>query len=286
MTVVDGALDALDRTVDTLVQLGDRVIVEDPTFPPLLDMLDLAGAEVIGVGLDHDGMRLDEFERAIATEPTAIFCQPRSQNPSGASLSPQRVTALASVLASTRTWVVEDDHSADASGRPLNSLAAALPHQSLLIQSYSKSHGPDLRIAAIGGAEEPIRRIERRRALGPSWTSRMIQQILLEMLTDTTVDKQVNGAGAVYTARRETFANELADAGIRLAVGSGLNIAVPVESEQSALVYLAAAGIGVAPGTPFMVDRTRPPFVRVSIGGCSGDLAAIAGHVAAAAHAR
>src|SRR3954452_2130600 len=52
LTVVDGAMDALDRVAQVVVRLGDRVIVEHPTFPRLLDLLDELGAEVIGVDLD------------------------------------------------------------------------------------------------------------------------------------------------------------------------------------------------------------------------------------------
>ncbi|MGZ4763635.1 MAG: GntR family transcriptional regulator, partial [Ilumatobacteraceae bacterium] len=55
MTVVDGAMDALDRVAQVVVRLGDRLVVEHPTFPPLLDLLDELGAEVIGVDLDDEG---------------------------------------------------------------------------------------------------------------------------------------------------------------------------------------------------------------------------------------
>ncbi|HCL70026.1 MAG TPA: GntR family transcriptional regulator, partial [Actinobacteria bacterium] len=53
MTVVDGALDGLSRIVDQLVGLGDRVIMESPGFPPLIDLLDRAGADVIPVAIDE-----------------------------------------------------------------------------------------------------------------------------------------------------------------------------------------------------------------------------------------
>ena len=49
LTVVDGAMDALDRIAQVVVRLGDRVIVEHPTFPPLLDLLEKIGADVIGM---------------------------------------------------------------------------------------------------------------------------------------------------------------------------------------------------------------------------------------------
>ena len=64
--VVDGAMDALDRVAGVVVRLGDRVAVEHPTFPPLLDLLDLLGAEVVGIDVDAHGMRADQLAAAVA----------------------------------------------------------------------------------------------------------------------------------------------------------------------------------------------------------------------------
>lgn len=282
LTVVDGAQDALDRLIGATIRIGDKVIVEQPTFPPLLDMLELAGAEIIGIPLDDEGMRVDLLSRAIATQPTAIILQPRAQNPSGVSMSAERVQELKDLI-DDDVFVIEDDHSGDASGVALNSLATARPQNSVLIRSYSKSHGPDLRIAAIAGAAAPLRTLERRRSLGPSWTSRLTQQILLEMLTDPEIEAQVTHAATIYQQRRRNFVQALADRGVELHVGAGLNMAIPVRDEQVAVIYLAAHGIGAAPGRPFMVDQSSNDFIRLSIGSYSGDLHALAGKVAEAA---
>lgn len=282
VTVVDGAQDALDRIIGALIQIGDRVIVEQPTFPPLLDMLELAGAEVIGVPLDRDGMELDAFASALEKSATAIFLQPRAHNPSGVTMSKKRAGALASLIDSD-TWVIEDDHSGDASGVQLNSLAARRPDRSVLIHSYSKSHGPDLRIAAIGGAAAPLRTLERRRSLGPSWTSRLVQQILVEMLVDPEIEGQVRSAADIYLQRRQAFAAALAAHQIELDAGAGLNMAIPVRDEQVAVIYLAANGIGAAPGRPFLVEPADQDFIRLSIGNYRGDPVKLAEIVATAA---
>ena len=111
LTVVDGALDALDRILGVVVRLGDRVVLEHPTFPPLLDLLERLGAEVIGVGLDAQGMELDALRAAIERGIRAVVLQPRAQNPSGVSMTAARAKAIARLLAGTDVVVVEDDHS-------------------------------------------------------------------------------------------------------------------------------------------------------------------------------
>ena len=81
VTVVDGALDALSRAMEITVRFGDRVVVEDPGFPPIFDLLDHFGAVRVPVGLDADGMRPDLLEEALTLRPTVIILQPRARTP-------------------------------------------------------------------------------------------------------------------------------------------------------------------------------------------------------------
>ncbi|MCU1379959.1 MAG: putative transcriptional regulator (GntR-family), partial [Acidimicrobiales bacterium] len=110
LTVVDGCLDALDRVSSVLVGFGDRVLVESTTFPPLLDLLEDLGAEIIPVAIDEEGMVPAALEAGLTHDPVALFLQPRSHNPSGIVLSERRAKKLASLLKGRTTMIVEDDH--------------------------------------------------------------------------------------------------------------------------------------------------------------------------------
>ncbi len=256
IAVVDGANDGLDRIIRSTVKLGDRVIVEDPTYPLLLDLLELAGALVIGVPLDEEGPRLDALTDAMQHTPTAMIIQTSAHNPTGISLTPKRAAAIADLLAPTSTILIEDDHAAASVDHPVVSLGSKLPDRVFRIHSFSKTYGPDLRIAALSGPAAAIKDINERRQLGPGWTSRLLQRILLEMLRSREVDAAIANAASVYQDRRDKLANELDARGITINAGSGLNMWVPVEREQLATVALAAQGIGVAPGEPFRVATT------------------------------
>lgn len=282
-TVVDGALDALDRAVQELVSFGDVVVVEDPTFPPLIDMLELAGAEIVGAPVDAGGVSPDAISDAMALDPVALFLQPRAHNPTGAHLTAERAQAIAALVANTDVIVVEDDHSGSASGAPMESVGEHVPGQVLHIRSFSKSHGPDLRIAAVGGPAGLVNDIVRRRRLGPSWTSRLIQQILHAMLTDADTDTLVRSAADTYRTRREELEARLVDLGVEVEPGVGLNMWIRVDDEQRAVVALAAHGIGVAPGAPFRVNDSGDHHIRLSVGALRRDLDRVATTVAAAA---
>src|SRR5690606_31826313 len=141
-------------------------------------------------------------------KPCAVVLQPRAQNPTGVALDPDRAAQLVRVLrrhAHELPWVVEDDHSSGISTASDVTLATRLPERVVHIRSYSKSHGPDLRIAAMSGPSEIIDRVVARRMLGPAWTSRMLQTILLDLLTSAQALDEVGEARRQYFARQRTL---------------------------------------------------------------------------------
>src|SRR5690606_30596372 len=124
------------------------------------------------------------LKQALTRSPSAVILQPRAHNPTGASMPAERAEELARLLQGHDLTVIEDDHSGDISSAADVSLGSWMPDRVLHIRSYSKSHAPDLRIAALGGPARLIDRIVARRMLGPGWTSRMLQTILYDLLTN------------------------------------------------------------------------------------------------------
>ncbi|MCU1455057.1 MAG: putative transcriptional regulator (GntR-family) [Acidimicrobiales bacterium] len=266
LTVVNGAMDALDRVTTAVVRYGSRVLVENPCFPPLLDLLELVGAEVIGVPLDDEGPVVEAVRAALPLQPVALYLQSRAQNPAGTSLSAVRARELAEVLQASSLVVVEDDHAGEVAGAPLVSLGTYLPTRTVHIRGYSKTYGPDLRLASVGGAGGVIESVDARRLLGPGWTSRLLQAVLVELLTDRAVIAQVAEASSIYAGRRRDFRAMLDARGVRSSGRDGINLWIEVPHEQLALVTLAAAGIGVSPGSSFVTEPLSSDHLRLTVG--------------------
>ncbi|MDQ1550678.1 MAG: hypothetical protein QOD50_100 [Actinomycetota bacterium] len=285
LTIVDGAMDAISRSLDLLLKFGDRVAVENPGFPPVFDLLDHYGTERIPVELDGEGMRPDSLVEALHRSPAAIVLQPRTQNPSGVSMTTERARELARIIRNSRnaehTMIIEDDHSGEISSSGDVSLGAFLPDRVIHIRSFSKSHGPDLRIAAVGGPKEFMDRFIARRILGPGWTSRMLQTILYDLLTEPTTVDQVALARRTYRDRQRAVAAALGDNGWEIATADGINLWLAVDDERDAVVKLAAAGIRVAAGTPFLATPGGQ-FIRVTVGQIREDFASVGAQLAAA----
>ncbi|HEX3678122.1 MAG TPA: aminotransferase class I/II-fold pyridoxal phosphate-dependent enzyme, partial [Galbitalea sp.] len=285
LTIVDGAMDAISRTLDLLLKFGDRVAVENPGFPPVFDLLDHYGTERIPVELDAEGMQPDSLAEALHRAPAAIVLQPRTQNPSGVSMTVERAYELARVIRNSHnseaTIVIEDDHSGEISSSGDVSLGAFLPERVVHIRSFSKSHGPDLRVAAVGGPKSFMDRFIARRILGPGWTSRMLQTILYDLLTEPETVAQVELARATYRERQVAVAGALRANGWDVLTADGINMWLRVDDERDAVVQLAAAGIRVAAGTPFL-SSPGGQFIRVTVGQIREDFAAVGAQLAAA----
>jgi len=288
IVTVDGALDGLSRVIDEVVGLGDRVAVEDPGFPALLDLLEARGAELIPVELDDQGMVPESLESALTGDPVAVFMHSRAQNPTGASLTHERGQHLTHILATSECVVVEADHSGLIARAEDLSLGSHMPDRVVHIRSYSKSHGPDLRIAGLSGPPHIVDPLMARRMLGPGWTSRILQSLLVALLDDPDSNEAVSRARNEYSRRTQRLTERLEAKGVHVHPGDGVNLWVGVRDERATLLMLAAEGIRVAPGSPFSIRPTLQGHIRVTVAqlpGNDSDQAAIADRIAAAATA-
>jgi len=290
ITVVDGAMDALGRTLEQVAGYGARVALEEPGFPPLFDLVEQLGLERVPVAVDKHGMEPAALGAALRAGASVVVLQPRAHNPTGVSLTATRARELAVVI---RKWgadppvlVIEDDHSGEIATARTVSLGTFLPDRVVHVRSFSKSHGPDLRIAAVGGPAAVLDRLVARRMLGPGWTSRLLQRVLVDLLTDGPALDAVAEARRVYYARQRALCVALASHGLLVPPGDGINLWLPVRDESVALVRLDAAGIRVARGSTFFA---APPVesagghVRVTVGMLRGDVDAVARLLALAA---
>ncbi|MCO8269817.1 GntR family transcriptional regulator [Actinoplanes sp. TRM 88003] len=283
LAIFDGAMDAIDHVASSLLRIGDRAVVENPCFPPLLDLLEFLGVQPVAADTDAEGMLPASLAAALTHRPAAVFVQPRALNPTGASWSESRSAELAAVLARTpQVYAVEDDSAGDVSSAPLHSLGTHLPRQTIHVQSFAKSHGPDLRLAAVAGPAAVLDPVLERRLLGQGWTSRLLQHLLLTLLTDPASIAAVSTARTEYADRRHRIVTALRHHGLPQPSGDGLNLWLPVLDEQAALISLASNGVAAAAGTAFTVTPTEP-HLRVTVGLITTDHEAIAAHLAEAA---
>lgn len=263
IAVVSGASDAIERVVSARLRPGDRVLVEDPGYPPIRDILLAAGLVEEPVAVDGRGMRPDALRAALARETQAMLVVPRSQNPTGAALDAERAAELREILdAHPRLFVIEDDHASEVAGTPFVGLSGPGRERWTVIRSMSKILNPDLRLAVMAGDEETVARVEGRQALGPRWVSHLLQGAAAAMLSDPGFAATCARATAVYAERRDALIAALATRDISVVGTSGLNLWVPVREEAPIVRALAQDGWLVQAGERFRLQT--PPGVRIT----------------------
>ncbi|HEV7628286.1 MAG TPA: aminotransferase class I/II-fold pyridoxal phosphate-dependent enzyme, partial [Streptomyces sp.] len=189
----------------------------------------------------------------------------RAQTPCGWSMTGQRAAELAATLqGAPNVAVVEDDGIGPLAAHPAHSIGTHLPDRTVVVRSYSKAYGPDLRLAVLGGPHAVVEKARVLRTYGTGWTSRILQDALAHLLTDSATAAFVEDAAGHYRVRRTGLAGRLAEHGVDTLNRDGLSLWIPVADETSALVTLAARGTTASPGSHFSTSP-QPPYIRIAI---------------------
>lgn len=250
---INGGYNGVYTTLRALVRPGSVVAVEHPTAMRLLDILEDLGVKIVPVLSDSEGPLPASLSQALAERPAAFLFQPRLHSVTGQTVTLQRIEALAGVLAESDTLIIEDDGLADISAERPVSLGKRFPDRTVRIVSFSKTLGPDLRLAVLSGSASIVEQIQSYRAFSAGWTSRILQAAVAWLIRDEETSQIVAAARATYQERRDTLARELRERGVQTMPGSGLCLWVPVQSEPFAMVTLAARNIAVVPGNKFSI---------------------------------
>ena len=262
VAITSGALDAIERALQTELRLGDRVVVEDPSWPRIADLVHALGLVVEPVPVDGRGVDPEHLAAALQAGARAAILTPRGQNPSGAAVDADRGREVREVLERhPDVLVVEDDYVACVAGASYVPLHVA-DGRWMVVRSFSKVLGPDLRIAIIAGDPLSISRIEGRQRLGPGWVSHLLQQATAYLLGARATVRLLTRAERTYAERRDALVSALAERGIQAAGDSGLGVWLPLVDEAAAGRELLVRGWAVSPGERYRFRSA--PGVRIT----------------------
>jgi len=264
IAVVGGAFDGIERVLVAHLRPGDRVAIEDPGYPDVLDLARALGLLTRPVRLDDRGLLPTDLARVLKAGVQALVVTPRAQNPTGAALDADRTDQLRTLLKLyPDVLFIEDDHAGPISGADAYTLVDETRMRWAIVRSVSKFLGPDLRLALVAGDTLTIARVNGRQRLGTGWVSHILQQVAAELLGDAETQKLIRRAARKYAVRRTALIDALARHHIGAHGRSGLNVWIPIAEESATAQALMAAGWAVAAGERFRLES--PPAVRVTI---------------------
>jgi len=167
-----GAASGLGLVVDMLVDPGDVVLADAPAWMGATGMFRLAGADVVGVEVDQDGVNPDKVLEAIekldreGRKPKFLYTIPTFQNPAGVELSLERREKLAQIASEKGLLILEDDAYIDLrfAGEPKPTIfGMAEPGTVLLFGTLSKTIAAGMRLGWCAGPADVIAVISRGR---------------------------------------------------------------------------------------------------------------------------
>jgi DNA-binding transcriptional MocR family regulator len=262
IAVVGGALDGIERVLQAELRPGDRVGVEDPSWPRISDLINAIGLRAEPIAVDQAGPVPDRLAAALQAGARAIIATPRGQNPTGAAINAQRAADIQHVLAAhPQVLVIEDDYIADVAGAPYHAVHSRSDRWAV-IRSVSKVLGPDLRLATLAADPLTASRIAGRQLLGAGWVSHLLQQIVMTLRSDAATGRLIAHAERLYATRRAALVAALAEHGITARGQSGLGVWIPAEEETTIAQALAERGWAVSPGERFRYQSA--PGIRVT----------------------
>jgi 2-aminoadipate transaminase len=149
--ITTGSQQGFDLLGKVLLDPGDRVIVEDPTYPAALQAWGMYEPVFCPAPTGPDGIDAKRLRKEIESGAKLVYCMPNFQNPTGSSYSAERRAEVADALRNSSTVLVEDDPYGllRFSGVALPPIACHLPEQSVLLGTFSKTIAPGLRLGWI-----------------------------------------------------------------------------------------------------------------------------------------
>ena len=159
---VTGSTQAMDLLCKSLIDPGDNILVENPSFLGNMQCMKLYQANLVPVDSDEDGMIMEDLEKKILQyKPKMLYTIPTFQNPTGRTLPEERRRKVAEMASRYHMVVAEDDPYRDLryEGKPVASIKSFdTEGWVVFLGSFSKIISPGLRVGYIAGHPDLIRK--------------------------------------------------------------------------------------------------------------------------------
>jgi 2-aminoadipate transaminase len=214
LLILSGSQQGIDLVANLLVDPGDAVLVEEPTYFWAISNFRARQARLIGCHHDEEGINLAEVEAGLRRySPKFLYVMPNNQNPTGLTMSLNRRRALIDLCARFNTPILEDDYSGDLcyEGAPLPSLYSLSEKKDLVIYqgTFSKALCPGVRLGWLVGPEAVMEKLSFAKRTSDLATNSMAQVILNEFLHRGLYQEHLLRVNAVYKRRRDVMLSSL-----------------------------------------------------------------------------
>lgn len=283
--VLQGAQQGLDLVAKLLINPGDVIVTENPTFLGALIAFNPCQPEYAGVDMDSEGMDVDALEATLSTRDNVkfIYVIPDFQNPTGVTLSLARRKRLIELANEHDVLILEDSPYRELrfEGEHLPTLRS-LDTQNRVIHlgSFSKILAPGVRLGWVSAAPEILDKLGLLKLAADTQSSTLNMTAVTRFLESFDIDAHIERAQAVYRAKRDLMLSTMrehfpAEAVVTTPEG-GLFTWVTFPDGFDAAAFMAEhalpeAQVAYVPGGSFFPTEERSNYARFSYSGQSDD---------------
>jgi 2-aminoadipate transaminase len=282
--VTTGGQQVIDLVAKTLIDPGDVVIAEGPTYPGAVPVFSAYQAQVLQVDMDADGMRVDLLEEILdrlereGRRPKFVYTVPSFQNPAGVTMSLPRRRRLVEVAHERELLVLEDNpygllrYEGDPPS-PLYALDGGV--YVMYLGTFSKILSPGIRLGWVVAPPPVLEKINLGKQAADLCTSTLSQLMVQAYFERGRWRDYVDSLTAIYRARRDTMLDSLADHFPRQAEwtrpAGGLFIWATLPEFIDTTDLLARAlrdNVAFVPGEAAFLDGRGRASMRLNFSGC------------------
>ncbi len=218
--ITSASQQALDLIAKLLINPGDRILVEAPTYLGALQAFNVFGADYVTVPTDDDGLRTDLLEDALRSGPKFMYILPNFQNPAGVTLSLERRRELVALADKYGIPIIEDDPYGqlryegdhlpsllmlDRETRGIRGDDGYLLGNVIYLSTFSKTLAPGLRLGWIVAPPDVIAKLVQLKQGADLHTSTFTQIIAYEVARGGFLDDHVRRLRVFYRERRDAM---------------------------------------------------------------------------------
>lgn len=268
--IVSGAQQGIDLTIKSLVNEGDTVLSETPSFVSALNTIRSYGANLVGIPVDNDGINLELLEQALKEQPRVklLYTIPNFQNPTGVTMSAEKRRAVYDLCRAHGVMILEDNPYGDLrfAGKHVPSIKS-LDTDGLVVYvgSYSKIIAPGLRVGYVIANKDFCPKLVVAKQCSDVHSNILAQMVCERFLVSCNMPSHLMNLQRIYDAKAELMMNSLTAAcgdllrWNRPSGGLFLWCTLPQGADMNAFCNAsAAAGVAVVPGNAFLTDEQAP----------------------------
>ncbi|WP_094830407.1 aminotransferase-like domain-containing protein [Bordetella genomosp. 1] len=275
VVLTQGVTHGLDMVIRTLLRPGETVLVEQPCYANLLQLLRLNGLHVLAVPRNEAGLDIAELQRLVqAHAPRALFVNTVLQNPSGMSLTMANAFRLLQLAEQHGLWLIEDDISRDllpGTGPLLAALDGG--ERVVYLGGYSKIISPSVRVGYVVAHRDVIRDIARTKMAVGLTSPEIMERVVHQVIREGRLRAHVQRTRERLAQAHAQVCRHMDDSGFEIAARpqAGLFLwARPSgrwrDRGASALAEQALRdGIWLAPGSYFDAADNDTPWLRFNV---------------------